>query len=249
MLRKLSVLLLTFACVAPAVGQSSPSPFKAGVIAGWSESPYKKFSNKIMPLPYLSYDGARFFIHGPEVGLRLYQSDNDEFDMSASLLPYRFRPQDTADRELKLLDERKMSVTAGLSWIHNFSLGFITSSIRQRISGNKEGIMLTAGYGYPFLFGSLTIIPSTGIELSNNRLNNYYYGVSSVESKESGIDQYRVGSGGAPYVDIMGIYAITKSLNLSAGARMQKLSDAVYGSPMVENKYISSFLLSMVYTF
>ncbi|AHB70787.1 hypothetical protein P262_03403 [Cronobacter malonaticus] len=47
----------------------------------------------------------------------------------------------------------------------------------------------------------------------------------------------------------MGIYAITKSLNLSAGARMQKLSDAVYGSPMVENKYISSFLLSMVYTF
>ncbi|EPX7408029.1 MipA/OmpV family protein [Cronobacter dublinensis] len=247
--KKLSIMLLTLACVAPAAGQASSSPFKAGVIAGRSESPYIKYSNKFIPLPYLSYDGDTFFIHGPEAGFRLYQSDNDEFDISASLLPYRFRPGDTADKALKLLNERKMSITAGLNWIHSFSVGFITSSLRQRISGNKEGIMLSAGYGYAFQLGSLTIIPSTGIEFSNNSLNNYYYGVSSSESKESGIAQYRAGSGGAPYIDLMGIYAITKSLNLSAGTRLEKLSDGVYGSPMVENKYITSFMLSMIYTF
>lgn len=249
MLRTLSILLLTLACMVPAAGQSSTSPFKAGVIAGWSESPYVKYSNKFIPLPYLSYDGASFFIHGPEAGFKIYQSDNDEFDLSASLLPYRFRPGDTSDKALKLLNERKMSITAGLNWIHTFSLGFITSSLRQRISGNKQGIMLNVGYGYPFQLGSLTIIPSTGIEFSNNTLNNYYYGVSSSESKESGIEQYRAGSGGAPYIDLMGIYAITKSLNLSAGTRLERFSDAIYGSPMVENKNITSFMLSMIYTF
>ncbi|MEL0580160.1 MipA/OmpV family protein [Pectobacterium punjabense] len=227
----------------------SDSTASVGVSAGISVGPYRNYSNKVTPLPMIAYEGSNFFIRGAKSGLKLYDSKSDEISLSASLLPFSFKPKDAERDSLKNLNERKHSAIAGLSWIHNADWGFTSVTAGQRITGNKKGVIMTAEYGYPFQLGDTTLLVSTGLEYNNSEMNKNYFGISSEESIRSGLRRYNPGSGVSPYLDLLATYPLTNSVDISAGARLTRLSDAIYNSPMVDDRYMKSFFSSISYNF
>ena len=227
----------------------SDSSFSVGASVGISTGPYRDYSDKVMPLPVIEYEGAVFFFRGFDAGLKLYNSESNEVSFSVSFIPFSFKPKDSKKESLKNLNERKLSVMTNLSWVHKADWGFTLLKAGQKITGNRKGIMMAAEYGYPFQLGSTTLIISSGLEFSNADINKYYFGISSDEASRSGLLHYNPGSGISPYIDLMVAYPLNESVELSTGARVTRLSDAIHNSPMVDERYMTSFFTSFSYNF
>jgi len=237
------------ACASLDAPKTTYSTLQLGVVAGWSTGPYSHYSNKVIPFPIISYEGELAYFRGGEAGLKLYSSDNDEISVAASLLPLSFKPRDAEKEALKSLNERKMSAMAGIGWKHHAEWGFTSLTARQRITGNKEGATLGAAYGYPFPIGQSTWVVTAGLDYSNAQLNKNYFGVSPDEASRSGLRSYSPGAGIAPYLDLLVAYPLTQSIDLSAGTRLTRLSDAMSDSPMAGKRYMQSFITSVSYHF
>lgn len=231
---------------APGISDSS---LKLGVAAGWSTGPYRNYSNKILPLPIISYEGTLVYLRGAEAGFKLYSSETDEITLSASLFPLMFKPDDAKNRALKNLNERKMSAMAGMGWTHKATWGFTGLNARQRVTGNKEGAIFGASYGYPFNFDKINFVVTAGLDYSTGEMNKNYFGITAQESAKSGLTRYSPGSGYAPYVGFLAGYPLTQSIDVSAGARLTRLSDTMHNSPMTDNRYTHSFVTSVTYRF
>jgi len=227
----------------------SDSSFSVGASVGISTGPYRNYSEKVIPLPVIEYEGSVFFFHGFETGLKAYSSESNEVSFSVSFIPFSFKPKDSKNESLKNLNERKLSVMTNLSWVHKADWGFTLLKAGQKITGNRKGIMMAAEYGYPLQLGSTTVIMSSGLEFSNADINKYYFGISPDEANRSGLNSYHPGTGISPYIDLMAAYPLTESVELSAGARVIRLSDAIYNSPMVDERYVTSFFTSVSYNF
>lgn len=63
------------------------------------------------------------------------------------------------------------------------------------------------------------------------------------------MNRYKPGWGFSPYIGLMAAYPLTESIELSAGARVTRLSNAIYNSPMVDERYMTSFFTSVSYSF
>ncbi|BCQ42461.1 membrane protein (plasmid) [Erwinia rhapontici] len=231
---------------APGISDSS---LNLGIAAGWSTGPYRDYSNKILPLPIISYEGTLVYLRGAEAGFKLYSSETDEITLSASLLPLMFKPEDAKNRAFKNLNERKMSAMAGMGWTHKVAWGFTSLNARHRVTGNKEGAIFGASYGYPFHFDKATLMVTAGLDYSTDEMNKNYFGITAQESAKSELTRYSPGSGYAPYVGFLAVYPLTKSIDLSAGTRLTRLSEAVHESPMTDNRYTHSFVTSVSYRF
>lgn len=223
--------------------------FSVGASIGISTGPYRDYSDKVIPLPVIEYDGPVFFFHGVEAGLKIYSSESNEVSFSVSYIPFSFKPKDSKKESLKNLNERKISAMTNLSWIHKSDWGFTSLKAGQKITGNRKGIMIAAEYGYPLQLGNTTIVMSSGLEFSNADINKYYFGISPDEANRSGLNSYYPGSGVSPYIELIAAYSLTKSIELSTGARVTRLSNAIYNSPMVDERYMASFFTSVSYSF
>ena len=119
----------------------------------------------------------------------------------------------------------------------------------QDILGNSEGFVLDLWYKYPVTFGQLTVVPGVGMQWDSERQADYYYGVSSSESRKSGLEEYDAKDAVSPYLSLDANFALTENWSLTAGGKMTFLSDEIQDSPMVDDSKQFDASFGVVYSF
>lgn len=239
----IAILLMTSAYTAQA------KPSSVGLGASWTDAPYKGYGAVYYPLPHIVFDNDVFFINNFTAGAYLYNQDQQKISVGISYLPIQFRPQDSDDSQMKLLDKRKSTLMAEAKYSLSTKLGDFSASISGDILDESNSILIGASYSYPIYGERWAIIPRIGFTWANDKHNNYYYGISHSEAVYSGLAYHDAKSSFTPYFSLIGNYALTENVGTYVGMRVDQLTGDVKNSPMISNSLVPSIFAGVNYSF
>ncbi|EDS3841725.1 MipA/OmpV family protein [Salmonella enterica] len=216
---------------------------------GVVEHPYKEYDANAYLIPVLSYSGEHFWVRGLGGGGYLWNDSTDKLSITGYWSPVYFKANDSNDRQLRLLDNRRSTMMAGISWSHHTPYGFLRTSLAGDVLNNSNGAEWDIAWLYHYINGGFTLTPGVGGEWSSKKQNQYYYGVSQKESNRSGMSRYEPKDGWSPYVEISTNYNFTGNWNIYGSARYSRLSDEIADSPMVDRSWSGLFSTGITYSF
>lgn len=210
------------------------APFELGMGVGIGNSEYKHTDAAIIPLPVISYEAENYYFRGLKGGLNLYKDSMHEFSVTASYLPQFFRAKESNKWYMRRLDSRYSTAHAGFNYrLSTEEYGMANISATGDFLGISDGILVKGTYGYPFTVGQVTFVPSAGAEWANSKHNDYYYGVSSKESRKSGLKKYKAQDGVSPFIGLDAKWRLENQWSIFVHGQATFLSDEVKDSPMV----------------
>jgi outer membrane protein len=229
-----------------------------GLGAIFSPQPYKDTTPTILPIPIITYRSNTLNISGPFASYKFLNYKFAQTSAQVFLYPQVFKADDSSDNAISKLDNRNYLVMAGINQKFLSPYGIVNIGINADITTQSNGYMIDLGYNKPFIFSNnkylgdsnqLVINPGIGVQYSNHLLTNYYYGISSTESQQSGLEVYHPSGAFSPYASLMVYYTIQKHWNISAIARVNRLANSIVDSPMVDKHYITTAIISLTYGF
>lgn len=245
-IKLLAICMLSALSLNEALAESN---LTLGAGVGVVEHPYKNYDAQAYLFPAVSYDGDHFWFRGLGGGYYLWNDAADTLSVTAYWQPLYFKPGDSDDRQLLLLDKRKSTMMAGISWSHHTQYGFLRTTLAGDVLDNSNGIVWDAAWLYRYVNGGFTVTPGVGIEWNSQDQNEYYYGVSRKESARSGLRRYKPDDGWAPYLEISANYRFAGDWSIYGTARYTRLSDEITDSPMVDKSWNGLFSTGLSYRF
>lgn len=248
---KINVALLCV-IVIPATSMASANNVNGlsiGAGAAIAQSPYKDYDNDVQALPQVMYEGENLWIRGLGAGYYLWNTDEDKLSATVYWAPFKFKPDDSSDKQLKRLDNRKSTTMAGFTYTHMTSYGFLRAAVAGDVLGNSEGMTGSVGWMYPWSVGGINFLSGAGVEFADSKQNNYYYGISRKESRRSGLSAYDAGSSWSPYLELNAAYSINEDWKVNIALRYLHLSDEVTDSSMVDKTWTGFLSTGVTYTF
>jgi outer membrane scaffolding protein for murein synthesis (MipA/OmpV family) len=222
----------------------------------WVNSPYTglehvgsvEHDNKSDLMPFYFYEGRYLFAHGSTAGVHLLKTDSISLD---ALIAYRFdRLEPEQDDFFAGLEEREQSLDGGLrgavkgDW-GSLTLTWVTDTLDRH---NGEEVDLT--YRYRWQGEKWSISPFASYIRWDADLTNYYYGVTGAESEASGlIPAYTPGATEFWRVGINTSYRWSKRMRLFANFSLDRLSDEIRDSPIVDEDYVPQAMVGLAYAF
>lgn len=252
MLRKL--LLLSLLCLPLAAQMAGPAvaaeaPLTIGLGVGISTSEYRQMDATVLPLPFINYEGERFFLRGFTGGLHLFKNDMHEVSLTVSYLPQSYDASESGSRAMRRLDDRYSTMLAGAGYALTTRWGTARLSASGDVLGTSDGIIVDGSYAYPLTFGRVNLTPSLGVTWTSEHYNDYYYGISGKESRKSGYGTYDPDSGFSPYAGVNAKVDIGYGFGLMMNGKAKYLSDEIRDSPMVTRDMTLSFGAGLTYSF
>lgn len=224
--------------------------WSVGAAALVTPDPYIGYKSKVWPVPMLGYEGDSFYFRGLSAGYYLWNDATDKLSLTAFYSPLHFRAKDSDDARLKKLDNRNATLMAGVSWQHDMAdFGALRMILAGDTLDNSNGITWDNGWLYRYTLSRWLITPALGIQWNSANHNNYYYGVSSDESRRSGLSTWDAGSSWNPYVELTVNYAITDNLSVYGMGRYVRPGKAIKDSPMVDSSWTGALLTGVTYKF
>ncbi|GHV54065.1 structural protein MipA [Deltaproteobacteria bacterium] len=202
-----------------------------------------------MPLPLLSYEGEYAFIRGFNAGVKIISLPFLEFSAFAGYDETRFASSDTTNRALRRLNNRHAGAVAGVEARLLSPYGMLHISGAGDVLGRSDGFTGAVGYMHSLESGPVELITAAGVYWNSGKYNEYYYGVSAKEARESGLDAYKGGTGFSPYLGLTLDYSITDKWEIFCKGELVFLSSAVRDSPMVGRKHTQSLTVGITYSF
>lgn len=234
-------------CFIPSLAQANPLTLGASVI--YSQSPYKGGDGRFYPVPVVNYEGDSFYVRSLTAGYYLWKDQQNQLSLTVLGSPQNFDPDDTDDRQLKTLDKRRMTLMGGVAYRHTADWGIVRTVLAADMLDNSNGYQWDLTYLYKFDMGKFSVTPGIGALYSSDNQNDYYYGVSSGESRRSGLNRYEADASWNPYLEVTANYAINQNWNASVSGRYIRLSDEVKDSPMVDRSSQVALWTGISYTF
>lgn len=245
-IKLLAICMLSALSLNEALAESN---LTLGAGVGVVEHPYKNYDAQAYLFPAVSYDGDHFWFRGLGGGYYLWNDAADTLSITAYWQPLYFKPDDSDNRQLRLLDKRKSTMMAGISWSHHTQYGFLRTTLAGDVLDNSNGIVWDAAWLYRYVNGGFTVTPGVGIEWNSQDQNEYYYGVSRKESARSGVRRYKPDDGWATYLEISANYRFAGDWSIYGTARYTRLSDEITDSPMVDKTWNGLFSTGLSYRF
>jgi len=220
-----------------------------GAAALGSTSVYRGDNTRFYPAPVIDYQGDSFYVHSLLAGYYLWKDPQNQLSVVAAYNPFGFRPSHSDDDQMKRLDKRHGTLMAGLSYSHNAEWGTIRSMLTGDTLDQSNGIVGDVAYLYAFKGDKWTVVPGVGVMWNSANQNKYYYGISSSESRRSGLDSYKPGDSFNPYVEVSARYSFAPQWQAFFTGRYIRLADEVKDSPMVDKSYTGVVMTGISYTF
>lgn len=220
-----------------------------GAAALWSESPYKSVDDRTYPFPLVNYQDENVFIHGLEAGYYLYNGAQDQFSIIANTTGQFFSPKRAHNRGMKDLDKRNLTLMMGGEWTHVAEWGTIRTALTGNVLDDSNGLVWDTNYHYPLQFGNLSVIPGVGVTWQSANQTDYYYGVSTKESRRTGISRYNADDSWSPYLDLSAAYQLTRDWKVIAGARYTQFDNEIKHSSMVDKSHQTTVWTGISYQF
>ncbi|OCG00503.1 hypothetical protein A9G12_04340 [Gilliamella sp. wkB112] len=228
---------------------AAADPTSLGVGVGWTDSPYKKYSSNLYPIPHIDYDNGSFFIDDLSAGAYIYHTDNQSISIGGRYLTNEFKPHDSSNHKLKKLDKRYSTLLAEIEYNLNTSWGSFSSNVGADVLDESNSILVNADYTLPVAEGDLILLPTIGINWANSNHNNYYYGISHKESNRSKLRYHNADNSFTPYAELGAQYKLTNHFATYGGIHIDKLTGDAADSPMVDNSAITSIYMGVSYNF
>ncbi len=245
--RKLAILLAGSSVIL--AHAANAQPLSIGAAALWADSPYKSTHDRTYPLPLINYQDEHVFFHGLEAGYYLYKGEEDQFSIIANTTGQYYKPGRAHNLAMKGLDKRNMTLMMGGEWTHTADWGVLKTALTGDVLNESNGLVWDTNYHYPLQFGGLTVIPGVGLTWQSENQTDYYYGVSTKESRRTGISRYQADDSWSPYVDVSASYALTRDWTVIAGARYTRFDNEIKHSSMVNKSGQTSLWTGVSYQF
>lgn len=239
-----AVIPLYFA--APAA-QANPLTLGASVI--YSQSPYKSGQDRYYPVPVINYEGDSFYVRSLQAGYYLWKDKQDQLSLTVLGSPQSYDPKDADDSDMKALNKRRMTLMAGASYRHSADWGIVRTTLVGDVLDNSNGLIWDLTYLYRFEFGQFSLTPGIGALWNSSNQNDYYYGISSSESRRSGLDRYDADDSWTPYLELSGGWKISDRWSAMLAGRYLRLGDEIKDSPMVDKSSQVLLWSGVSYTF
>ena len=213
--------------------------------------PYQNAADIIIPSPVIFFDNGIIYIRWSRAGIYFLGNKTDAyawgFSLTAQPRPNSYKPTDSA--ALAGLDEKKSSLEAGLAFSGTIGNAYMETMLLTDILDRYDSWIAKTEIGYDFELGKFQFYPSVILIYQSSKFINYYYGVSQKESTTSIYDEYVANDGLQVGIQTYIKYPFTDNLSALVNIRADKLSDEATKSPIVEDNYIYSGLISLIYTF
>lgn len=235
-------LVFCLLCVSsvPAYAQSLPinpdARLKIGLHTSLHQSALQQ-KNTVTVFPQAFYDNNRVYIEGSEAGYYPYKDEKNEWRLTVGYEGRSFNPN-KSDDTLQGLDKRDWSVMVGSSYMRITPYGGLKVHVETDALGRNKGT--TAKFAHLSRFKAmndkLTIYPELGLFVSNSKYNQYYYGISQLESDRTGIAKHDTRSNVSPYFNISASYAVLPRLSIFASQSFEYMTDEQKSSPLVDSR-------------
>ncbi|TKI04482.1 MipA/OmpV family protein [Martelella alba] len=243
----LTRLLLCLLALLPLYGMAADISLGAAGFA--SVSPYAVTRGDRSVWPVLNYDDDHWYIQGDDAGRYLINDDRNELKLKVFYFDQSFKASRGNNAALRRLNDRRATAMAGMSYQRTTFLGAFHIQVAGDILNNSQGITANIAYLNLMKWGMLTMIPEIGLDGANAQQSRYYYGISSAESRRSGLDTYRPSANATPYISLTADYQFTPLWDTYASARSNFLPAEVRNSPMVNRNRTYAFSVGINYNF
>ena len=246
MLKTLSAAVLCAAVSLPAAAAWQGS---AGLGVTYMETGYRDADNQVMPFPAINIESDHFYLSGFEAGTFLMKTDHQRITLGLSYMPLHFDPDDSDDTRMKKLDKRDGSLFANLGYSIRGDWGVLSASVAADVMGESEGFMSDVNYMKRFAIGQWGVTPQVGLTLTNDKFNEYYFGVSRAEENRGSFKAYSPDCDISPYLRVMADWQFADRWTFFAETSVRFHGDEVKDSPMMDKDTMTSIGCGISYNF
>jgi outer membrane protein len=156
-----------------------PKGWLYGIGLSVSQEIYRGYGQRILPIPMIGYKGEKLRLFGPFVSYGFYQAEG--LEISFELAP-RFDGYKQSDSSVFTgMERRKSSLDFGLGFSYQYNNWKLKLKSIQDILGYSNGTESSAELSKVWSKGPIFIEPSIGLSHRDEKLVDYYYGVSTNE--------------------------------------------------------------------
>ncbi|WP_373034631.1 MipA/OmpV family protein [Sulfurimonas sp.] len=209
--------------------------------------PYNNVDDILLPSPVIFFDNGVAYARWTRIGIYFYGDKQEDYSWGFSLTAqpriYGYKSSD-----IQGMDERKTSWEGGLAFSAKTDKAYIEIMALTDMLDRHESWILKTEVGYDFEFANFSLYPSLIFIYQSSDFINYYYGVKKSEelgTRKEYIPNEGFQVGAQTYIK----YPFTKKLSALVNLRVDKISKEATNSPIVNDDYIYSGLLSLIYTF
>ena len=210
--------------------------------------PYKDVDNIFIPSPVIFFDNGLIYIRWSRGGIYFLGDKQEDymwgFSLTAQPRTYGYEKED-----IKGMDQRNETIEAGLAFSATYKKSYVEIMLLTDILGKYDSWILKTELGYDLKIGDFSLYPSLIVIYQSSDFMNYYYGVKESEVASSGFNKYVPNDGFLLGAQTYIKYPITENLATLVNIRADKISDEAANSPLVDQNYIYSGMLSLIYTF
>jgi len=224
--------------------------------------PYKDADPVVLASPVIFFDNALFYIRWTRLGMYFYgqKSDAMSWGLSVTAQPQILGYYETASFNqlnhrdptpiLQGMQERESSWEAGIAFSAESHDVFGEFLILHDVLNRYNALKLRAEAGMSFTHGRWYFVPSLLAIWLSQPFADYYYGVRTEEADLSiGRPAYRsdaaLNLAAQAYLE----YSVTPHWHLLANFRADRFARTVADSPLVDEPFMYSGMLSVMYSF
>ena len=243
------ILLMLWLGAASAYGDRFESALEAGAGSGGAvraeSSLYLGAGVRYDYLPVNVYAGEHAYLHSDRVGLKL---DLDAGRRVEIFLAHRYEgtPLTRAPASLAGMALREQGTDLGLGYRRRVAWGTLGVELLHNVDEASRGTEVRLRLAQEIRRGALRLWPQATLSWRDDKLNDYYYGVRSVEAAV-GRPAYAAGSGLNFELALYASYALSENWRLLGGVSATQWSGSVSASPIVENRLQAAATLGLLY--
>ncbi len=210
--------------------------------------PYKDVDNILLTSPVIFFDNGLFYIRWSRAGVYFLGEKNDDYAWGFSLT-IQPRVYGYKSSEIEGMDTRESTWEGGLAFSATIDKAYIEAMLLTDMLNRYDSWILKTEVGYDFELGDFSFYPSLVVIYQSSDFMDYYYGVKQSEVASSKFNEYSAGDGFLIGAQTYIKYPITDKLSTLLNISAHKISDEAANSPLVDEDYIYSGLVSLIYTF
>lgn len=214
--------------------------------------PYKGADPLLVPSPVFFFDNDLFYIRWTRAGMYFLGNKGDEFSWGLSLTVqprvYGYKAEDS--EYLKDMDERETTFEGGLAYSATYNDMYVETMLLTDMLARYESWLFKTEIGDEYKLGDFTFYPSLILVYESDDFVNYYYGVKENEVDTSiGRTLFTPGAGWQIGAQTYIKYPFTDKLSALVNLRVDRLPTSALDSPLIDNEYMYSGLVSLIYAF
>lgn len=174
-------LLWAWLCCSPWSSLAANEGWSIGLGAVVQDEPYRGVDSDLVLFPFVAYEGERFFVRGPGLGVALYEDADWRIDGLALARFDGYRAGDSS--ALTGMATRRRSLDLGLAVERVSPVGTFGTRLLHDVLDRSGGFEWGLSYRVPLPEALDRLSPTLGIKYLSADLADYYYGVRGSEAR------------------------------------------------------------------